>query len=292
MHQKQLTIFTPTYNRARLLPRLYESICRQDSNDFLWLIVDDGSTDNTRQLVTAWQQEAKVEIVYHRQENGGKMRAHNTGVALCETPLFLCIDSDDWFSSPTAVSDTLHFWHQHAETVQREDICGMISFKSIDNKTCRYPQDVETTSLTALYESGFEGETAIMFKTDIIRQYPFPVADGEKFVTEAVVFDLLDSRYQMLLFPYYSQTCEYQQDGYTRSGMDLIYQSPKGYRLFYNQRVALKHKDWRYNTQMYIALSLLIGDGNIFSLASNKWLTLMLFPMGLYQYYKLKHRKW
>ena len=90
-----LTVFTPTYNRADRLERAYESLKQQTNKDFCWLIVDDGSTDDTAGAVRAMQEDKLVDIKYIYRENGGKMRAHNTGVMACDTPLFLCLDSDD-----------------------------------------------------------------------------------------------------------------------------------------------------------------------------------------------------
>ena len=88
----KLTIFTPTYNRAQTLPRLYDSLKRQTNKNFVWLIVDDGSEDNTKSLVDAWTEEKLMEIKYIYQQNSGKMQAHNCGVDNTETELFLCVD--------------------------------------------------------------------------------------------------------------------------------------------------------------------------------------------------------
>ena len=93
-----LTIFTPTFNRAELLKRVYDSLLRQREKNFSWLIVDDGSTDNTKEVVEEWLREGRINIQYEYQENGGKMRAHNQGVNLCNTELFLCLDSDDFLT--------------------------------------------------------------------------------------------------------------------------------------------------------------------------------------------------
>jgi len=97
-NEKRITVFTPTYNRAYILNRLYESLKKQSSKSFLWLIIDDGSTDNTEELVNAWIRENIIEIRYYKQENGGKQRAHNKAVELCDTELFICVDSDDYLT--------------------------------------------------------------------------------------------------------------------------------------------------------------------------------------------------
>ena len=93
-----LTVCTPTYNRAHTLPRLYESLVRQTSQDFEWLVVDDGSTDNTRELVDGWVAEGRIRIRYVYKENGGKPSAHNLGVRMAAGELFFCVDSDDYLT--------------------------------------------------------------------------------------------------------------------------------------------------------------------------------------------------
>ena len=108
---KTVTVFTPTYNRAYTLPKLYNSLCRQTSVDFMWLVVDDGSTDNTEELIKGWQEENKVLIEYHKQSNGGKMRAHNLGVKLCNSELFFCVDSDDYISD-VAIEHIIDYWNE------------------------------------------------------------------------------------------------------------------------------------------------------------------------------------
>ena len=96
MREEKLTIFTPTYNRAYTLKKLYASLIEQINQNFEWLIVDDGSTDNTEEVVKQWVDEKKITIRYFKQRNGGKQRAHNKGVEICNTELFICVDSDDY----------------------------------------------------------------------------------------------------------------------------------------------------------------------------------------------------
>lgn len=290
---KRITIFTPTYNRAYILPQLYKTLCSQQCSDFVWLIVDDGSSDTTASLVQEWQQDGRVAIRYYRQENGGKMRAHNLGAGLCDTPLFMCVDSDDYLASPLVVGDVLRFWDAHSELAQRSDVCGLLTYrKMVPGVGGIRVDDLQLCTMSEVYARGFRGETAPVFKSDVLRYYPFPVCDGEKFITEDIVFDQLSLDYRFLLFPYETQVCEYQQDGYTRNGWDVLYKNPKGYRLYYDQLVRNYRPNLVYHEQMFIASSLLAGDGRMFASSSRKLLTLLFFPLGLYQYFKLKKRKW
>ncbi len=234
---KLVTVFTPTYNRAYTLPKLYESLCRQTSRDFLWCIVDDGSTDGTGELVGGWIEEQRIPIVYHLQPSGGKMRAHNLGVRECTTPLFVCVDSDDF------VPDYLIYSiQQNWPGIQGKDgIAGMVAYKSIKNDNgvfsvkCSFP-DVECSSLQGLYDSGFYGDTTLVFKTDVIKRFPFLEVDGERFSTEAYAYDRIDREYTYLLVKEIWTFCKYMPDGYTRQEKALYSENPKGWALYYNQK--------------------------------------------------------
>ena len=290
---RRLTVFTPTYNRAYILPRLYESLCGQDCADFVWLIVDDGSTDDTEKIVGEWQREGHIPIVYYRQHNGGKMRAHNKGVELCDTELFMCADSDDVLDSSATISDILRFWDEHSKATENPKVCGLLSYRRmIPEKNGVLVDDLEMCTMADVYDRGFQGETTPVFKTEVVKDYPFPVVDGEKFITEDIVFDRLSLKYRFLLYPHYTQVCEYREDGYTRNGWDVLYNNPKGYRMYYDQLVSNRRPNIIYHMQMYIACSMLAGDGRTFAASSNKFLVLLLYPMGILQYFKLRHRRW
>ena len=161
----RLTVFTPTYNRRELLARAYASLKAQTSKDFEWLIVDDGSTDGTDDEVKKWIDEGVVPIRYAYRENGGKMRAHNTGVAMCNTPLFVCLDSDDQLTG-TAVSDLLAAYDEAKKNeTEDEKIGGVVAHKGCTDEKLLGPSDfpkVKTSTLFGLYRSGFAGETTLM----------------------------------------------------------------------------------------------------------------------------------
>ena len=110
---RTLTVFTPTYNRADLLTRCYESMKRQTNQTFIWMIIDDGSSDNTRELVNKWlQEEHDFLLEYYYKKNGGLHTAYNEAIAHIETPLCVCIDSDD-FMPDNAVEVILDFWDKY-----------------------------------------------------------------------------------------------------------------------------------------------------------------------------------
>ena len=293
MNGKRITVFTPTFNRKYILPKLYQSLCTQSCKDFVWLVVDDGSTDGTGELVRSWMDENQIEIRYYYQENGGKTRAQNKGVELCDTELFVCIDSDDYLSSPSVVQDNLDYWEKHSSLITAPETCGMVSYRRmLSGKQGRFPDHLQLATLSELYDSGYRGETTLVFKTEVLKKNLFPVFEGEKYVTEGYLYDQLDEVYKLLVFPYYSQDCEYQSDGITRNGWDILFRNPKSYRMYYNQCIKLKKHSKSRNMRMYIACSLIANDGRLFSASDFKLYLLLMLPLGLYQYYRLKHRKW
>lgn len=239
---KLLTIFTPTYNRAYILPELYRSLCKEPSDSFIWLIVDDGSTDNTQELVENWQRENLIEIVYFKQENGGKMRAHNKGVELCTTPLFFCIDSDDQIA--TGAVEKILETHQ---TLRDDEFLGGIAAKKliINKLASKDLPDKKRSTLHNVYASGFKGDTSLVFKTDVLKEFPFPEIDGEKFVTEGYVYDQIDQKYELLILNEYLMRCEYQEDGYTFNADSLYLKYPKGWALYFSQYYKFYAKSMR-----------------------------------------------
>lgn len=231
-----LTVFTPTYNRAYRLPQAYEALCRQTDKNFLWLIIDDGSTDNTEQLVQSWIQEDKISIEYHKQQNGGKMRAHNRAVKLCHTELFVCIDSDDYLVDD-AVESILNRWKS---LEGKEHLAGIVAYKGSDGAHTlsggRFP-DMAAATLQELYEKGFTGDTALIHRTELLARFPFPSFEGENFIPEAVSYDRIDQCCPLSVFPKILAICEYLDDGLSRSIEALRENNPKGWLLYYQQKI-------------------------------------------------------
>ena len=288
---KRLTIFTPTYNRAYILPKLYDSLCEQTCQDFEWLIVDDGSTDQTKELIEEWRQECKVAIRYIYQDNSGKMMAHNKAVQKSSGELFMCIDSDDCLCSERVVEDTLSYWDRQISMIDSPNyIGGLLGYKMIGGKKQNFPQGMQITHLSELFNKGFSGETALLFRCDILVKYPFPYFEGEKFVTDVYVYDQIDRNYKFLLFPYYMQNCEYQIGGYSNNYMKLLFDNPKGFRAYHNQCVKFHKKGYLKSAICYIALSIRIGDWKMFRCSANPFLTALLFPIGIIKYLFDNHR--
>lgn len=223
----KLTIFTPVYNRRVLLGKLYESLLKQTVYEFIWMIVDDGSTDCVGEDVIDWKAQAPFEIVYIRQENQGKHIAHNTAVEACKTPLFVCVDSDDRLL-PNAVEKILEIdCHE-----LKKDIMGYY-FRKIDTKGIISGGEFDLSSpyvgLRELYHKyNFKGELVIVLKTKYAKRASFPAFSGERFVSELVYYNELDRIAPMRWVDDVIYEYEYQDSGYSRNSNRLIANNPYG----------------------------------------------------------------
>ena len=223
-----LTVFTPAYNRAHTLPRTYESLCRQDCKDFVWLVVDDGSSDNTAALVRSWQeQENGFEIRYLYQENGGMHTAHNAAYEVIDTELNVCIDSDDCLADG-AVKKILDKWC----SVKDLGYAGIIGLDAdLDGKLIGkgFPDGLAETTLTGYYAAGGSGDKKLVYRTDVIKQYPpYPVFEGEKYVALAYKYRLIDQDYKLAVLDEVLCNVEYQPDGSSHTMWQHYLKNPRG----------------------------------------------------------------
>jgi len=289
----RLTVFTPTYNRAYILPDLYNSLCTQTCHDFEWLVVDDGSTDNTRELIDGWIKDGKINIRYIYQENAGKMMAHNKAVNEMLGRLFVCIDSDDYLCSKELLSDALLYWEEkNGDTT--EQVCGMAMYNQYCCGAVPFSENVEQSQILDVGEHGFT-EGMYFFKSEVLRKYLFPRFEDEKFVTETYIYDQIDREYKFLLFPYSGNVlkCRFQQDGYTTNYLKVLFSNPLGFRAYHNQCVEFRKRGWLKSVICYIALSIRVGCRGMLAEAADKKLTILLFPLGILKYfydnYRLSH---
>ncbi|WP_321538948.1 glycosyltransferase family 2 protein [Flavobacterium piscinae] len=146
---KSITVFTPAYNRAYCLHLLYESLVRQTNQDFHWLIIDDGSTDNTEEVVRQWLEEGKISMQYHKQTNKGMVGAHNTAHYMMETELCVCMDSDD-FMPDNAIERILALWKEHGYP-ESAGLVGLDAFKDGKIVGTKLPENVKECKFSELY---------------------------------------------------------------------------------------------------------------------------------------------
>ncbi|UJF32790.1 glycosyltransferase family 2 protein [Paenibacillus hexagrammi] len=283
-----LTVFTPTYNRSHTLPRLYESLCQQTRKDFIWIVVDDGSTDHTAALVNTWIKEERCNIQYYFQTNRGKQFAHNRGVELATTELFVCVDSDDYLT-PNAVGNIGSKWERCSDT---KHVCGILSLRGYPDGSLNgsgFPQGVETTSIYDLYtKHGFSGDTMLVFTLNILRQFPFPEIPGERFINEAIVYNRISKQYTMAILDQILYVGQYLPDGYTHNIVEIMRQNPRGFSLYYKELVLMEKsllRKWKYAAQ-YIAFAVHGEEQHMIKNSAFPLLSLLLFPLGLWYYRK------
>lgn len=216
-----ITVFTPTYNRAYILRQLYDSLCRQANKNFEWLIVDDGSTDNTKELISSFITDNKILIRYFWQVNGGKHSAINLGVKEANGDLFFIVDSDDYI-----LDNAIELIEKEFKAIEHDDrFCGISGKcqrpdgRMIGNKQAK--RVVDTTFLDFFYVINTNiYDCADIYKTAILRKYPFPIIDGEKFVAEGIVWNKISNDGYLLRFinePY--TVCEYRDDGLSKASV-------------------------------------------------------------------------
>lgn len=283
--EKMLTIFTPTYNRGYILDKLYNSLLNQRNKDFKWLIVDDGSTDNTKKLVKSWIDENKIEIKYIYQENQGKHIAHNVGVDNCDTELFLCVDSDDNLLD-NAVEDILNDY----KYINDDMICGIVTSR-IDKKNNpiggEITNKVKYSNLSDLYEKyGLKGDTSLVFKSKIIKEYKFPQIEEERFIGEEYIYCQIDELYKLYISHKKYYKCEYLDDGYTKNMIKTIVSNPKGYMLVKKTKMMLSNNIIvRYKSAaLYLASGKIAQEKNLIKNSPRKLTTLLSIPLACIVY--------
>lgn len=218
-----ITILTPTYNRAYILPDAFKSLCMQSSYDFEWIIIDDGSTDNTAEVVAKWQNEdLPFKLTYCKQENGGKHRAVNAGVKIAKYDFLLILDSDDRLTE-TAVS-TINHWVE--EIKEDYSFAGVAGLKGTGKQVIGSQIEQEYIDATNLERGkyGLYGDKAEIYRTAILRQYPFPEFEGENFIRESAVWDrIAKDGYKIRWYNKVIYLCEYIEDGLTKNTTSSTY---------------------------------------------------------------------
>lgn len=225
-----LTVFTPTYNRKEKLGSVYSSLIDQIDKDFIWMIVDDGSDDGTRDTVQGWIAENRIRITYHTKENGGKHTAYNLAVDNCATDyMFVALDSDD-FMPRDAVSEINGLLRSNP------GCCGIVGLAVCDNG--RKPDDIEKFNMRSMYDVlstyDFSAETGLVIRTEYLKKFKYPVIEGEKFFTEAYTY------YQMtepfIWTNKVFRTSTYCSDGLTKNIYRLYAANPKSFYMYQKMR--------------------------------------------------------
>ena len=287
-----LTVFTPAYNRAHTLPRTYESLLLQDCKDFVWLIVDDGSSDNTAELVRDWQKNDNgFDIRYIYKENGGMHTAHNTAYENIDTELNVCIDSDDCMAKG-AVGKILTKWNE----VKDLGYAGLIGLDAdLEGKLigAGFPDGMTETTLMGYYAAGGSGDKKLVYRTDVINRYPpYPVFEGERYVALAYKYRLIDQDYKLAVIDQVLCNVEYQADGHSTGMWKEYVRSPKGFAFW--RKVCMQHPESKKRLIVdcihYCSSSIIAKNKHFVSESPRKVLTMVCIPFGLILSFVVKRK--
>lgn len=290
---KLITVFTPTYNRENTLRRCYESLIMQTSKNFVWQIIDDGSSDGTEELIHNFIADEKIEIMYIKKQNGGKVSAINKSLEITKTELWICLDSDDYFF-PDAIAT---YEKLYPEIRNKKNICGLFSVRSNPDKSPMQGYDIPEnilydTQFNLRYKYKIAPEYVQVYKTKIISKYRFPIFDGEKYIPLSYMQDQIDQCYKFFVFHEPTMVCEYQENGITHNQKRLVKNNPKGYTEFKRQQIIFSP-----NLVFKIKACITYDTGCILSNEIKKIflspcisLTMICFPIAILDY-QLRYKK-
>lgn len=284
---RPITVFTPTYNRADLLKRCYESMCEQTCQDFVWLIVDDGSQDDTSQRVSEWtKKDHKFELQYVYKENGGLHTAYNTAIERIETPLCVCIDSDD-FMPDDAIEKILHFWEEYGSN----EYAGIVGLDyDLNGNVIGDPlPSQKSINLIDLLVGRYQihnGDRTNVVRTELYKRYaPMKVFPGEKNFNPHYLHLQISQEYDFLVMNENLRFVEYQPTGMSHSILQQYRNSPNSFmqtRLLYLSFPKMPLRFRLRNSTHLVSSGILAGKLlEALKLSPCKAITLLSIPCGV-----------
>lgn len=280
-----LTIFTPAYNRGDKLRQTYLSLESQIYTEFEWLIIDDGSSDDTEKVISELMKKSSMNIRYYKKENGGKHTAHNMAVDVASGEYFLCLDSDDCMSQ-NSIETLLKTLKQCNSTE------GIIAYKCDQNNELlsdKFPEIEEVSNIYSLnQEFNCNGEFVFVFPTEVLQKNKFPVFEGERFLTESVLYDSL--RCKMRILPNVIEVCEYQSDGLSNNLNRIMKNNPAGYCLYFQQRIDMQRnfKNRIITMGKYNCFCIFAGRNKSIYNGKHKILLKLTYPIGIVMWFYYK----
>lgn len=279
-----LTVFTPVYNRAHTIERTYISLCKQNCKDFIWLIIDDGSTDNVSGIIKNWQEiDNGFEIRYVYKKNGGMHTAHNTAYINIDTEINTCIDSDDELAE-NAIEKIIDKWLK----VREKGYAGIIALDAVlgtgEVIGESFPDDLEETTVSGYYNNGGSGDKKLIYRTDIVNSYPeYPVFEGEKYVALSYKYLLIDQEYKMAVLNEVVCNVEYQLDGSTNNMFKQYINNPNGWVFW--RKIRMKYdvstKRLFEDCVHYVSSCKFAKKRKIIKDSPKKLMTLLAYPFGI-----------
>lgn len=248
-----VTVITTTYNRGKELGKLYESLKNQTQKDFKWLIIDDGSVDNTKDIIDDFKRESIIPIQYKYINNSGKHVALNKGISIIDTNLTFCVDSDDYLTNE-AIERIIKV---HQKYKNNKEICGysflkMDSNNKVNGKVLNKSEVIDDFINIRINGKDENADKAEVWKTKCLKEYPFPEFEGEKFLGEDVVWLKMALKYKMVFLDKAIYVGDYLESGLTKNRRKNNLQSPNGctYRAKLTLEIAKKRKiNFKYFTK-------------------------------------------
>lgn len=285
----KISVLTATYNRANCLSKLYESIITnlESQVDVEWLIMDDGSTDGTKEAVENLIKINKFEIKYFYQENQGKMQALNNLINEAQGDLIIECDSDDYFTD-NAFKIIRNAYEKNKDNIKDfYALCFLKYDQTGNNMGNEFKKDM-TTMFDLYFKQGECGEKALVFNSHIRKQYKYELENGEKFITEARMYHKMDEKYNLICINEPIMICEYQSEGYTRNINKQFMENPYGYfkyfkEIFEHDMKGVPFKKRLYVVKHYILFAVLSNQKAVLKQAKgafNKVLIMILYLPG------------
>lgn len=269
----KVTIFTSTFNRAYILPDLYQSLLNQSEKSFEWLVINDGSKDNTDGLLNEWILESKIAIQYIKLENNlGIANAMNIGIAKAKGKLFFKVDSDDVIEAD-AIKNILDF----EKTIPDKDkkkyagVSGMRFYENGKNVGFEWKFSNNYVDATNFERKKLKlsGDKAEAYYTEVLREYgPFPKFEGEKYAFEGILWDrIAHAGLKIRWFKNKIYKCEYLSDGETNNYFKNCRKNFRAYSYWANAFASYKEAPFN---ERFIAISKYFAVRNTISLNNEK----------------------
>ena len=252
----KISILTATYNRAELLKNLYNSLIQNSMYgiNLEWLIMDDGSTDNTKNIINEFIENDFLKIKYYSQENQGKMTAINNLIKKVsdDSSLLIECDSDDYFSS-----NAIKIISEKYELVKEKENIYAMCFLKNDENMCNignlFKEDnYESTMFEVYFKDGLLGDKLLVFNSKIRTKFNYILENGERFTTEARLHNQLDKKYKVVCFNTPVMICKYLDEGYSKNIKDLFLKNPYGYFEYFKQLLSFNMSDVLFAKRIYI----------------------------------------
>ena len=296
--KEMLTVFTPTFNRAECLKKGYEALCRQTCKEFVWLVVDDGSTDQTRLLVEQWsRQEKGFEVRYIYKENGGLHTGYNVAIANIDTELSVCIDSDDYMPDD-AVEKILTFWKKEGS----DKYAGIAALDAFEDGTIigdPFPKQKSINILdVSLGKYHYKnGDRKLVVRTALYKEVaPMPSYENEKNFNPHLMHLQISEKYDFLIYNTVLCVVEYQEDGMSNGILKQYLNSPKSFAHMRKYMLGLKGTTFKFRMRHaihYVSSSIIARNKRFLQESPRKWDVILAVPFGavLTVYIKNKAKK-